>query len=45
MFEGLMHRKFQEIWKAMNKEIEGLQDCIARKDNSLESLSQEVLER
>ncbi|XP_066469332.1 coiled-coil domain-containing protein 159 isoform X1 [Tiliqua scincoides] len=44
MFEGLMQRKMQEVWRAMTKEVEGLQSSINQKENSMENLSHEFLE-
>lgn len=44
-FEGLMKRKIQEVWRAMAKEMEGLQSSITKKENSMENLSHEFLER
>lgn len=44
MFEGLMQRKIQEVWRAMAKEVEGLQSSVIKKGNSMEDLSQEFLE-
>lgn len=43
-FEGLMKRKIQEVWRAMAKEMEGLQSSITKKENSMENLSHEFLE-
>ncbi|KAH0628697.1 hypothetical protein JD844_010123 [Phrynosoma platyrhinos] len=42
--DGLMQRRIQEVWRAMAKEVEGLQGSMIQKENSMENLSQEVLE-
>ncbi|XP_053157639.1 coiled-coil domain-containing protein 159 isoform X2 [Hemicordylus capensis] len=44
MLEGLMQKKIQEVWRAMTKEVEGLQGSMIQKESSMENLSQEVLE-
>ncbi|XP_042304121.1 coiled-coil domain-containing protein 159 [Sceloporus undulatus] len=42
--DGLMQRRIQEVWRAMAKEVEGLQGSMIQKESSVENLSQEVLE-
>ncbi|XP_062975438.1 coiled-coil domain-containing protein 159 isoform X2 [Elgaria multicarinata webbii] len=43
MLDGLMQKRIQEVWKAMSKEVEGLQGSMIQKESSIENLSQEVL--
>nr|XP_020647302.1 coiled-coil domain-containing protein 159 isoform X2 [Pogona vitticeps] len=43
-FDGLLKRRIQEVWKAVAKEVEGLHGSMIQKENSVQSLSQEVLE-
>ncbi|XP_015668760.1 coiled-coil domain-containing protein 159 [Protobothrops mucrosquamatus] len=44
MFDELIQKKIQELWKTMNKEVEGLQSSMVQKQSSMENLSQDVLE-
>ncbi|XP_061438239.1 coiled-coil domain-containing protein 159 [Rhineura floridana] len=43
-FDGLMQRRIQEVWKVMAQEVQGLQGSMIEKANSMDNLSQEVLE-
>lgn len=45
MFDELIQKKIQELWKTMTKEVEGLQSSMVQKQSSMENLSQDVLER
>ncbi|XP_013918357.1 PREDICTED: coiled-coil domain-containing protein 159 isoform X1 [Thamnophis sirtalis] len=44
MFDELIQKKVQELWKTMTKEVEGLQNSMVQKQSSVENLSQDVLE-
>ncbi|XP_026572598.1 coiled-coil domain-containing protein 159 [Pseudonaja textilis] len=44
MFDELIQKKIQELWKTMSKEVEGLQSSMVQKQSSMENLSQDVLE-
>ncbi|KAL7988364.1 hypothetical protein Chor_007283 [Crotalus horridus] len=44
MFDELIQKKIQELWKTMTKEVEGLQSSMVQKQSSMENLSQDVLE-
>ncbi|KAJ7317059.1 hypothetical protein JRQ81_003221 [Phrynocephalus forsythii] len=44
MFDSLLQRRIQEVWRTMAKEVEGLHGSMIQKENSVESLSREVLE-
>ncbi|KAG8130053.1 hypothetical protein E2320_016683 [Naja naja] len=44
MFDELIQKKIQELWKTTSKEVEGLQSSMVQKQSSMENLSQDVLE-
>ncbi|XP_054859161.1 coiled-coil domain-containing protein 159 [Eublepharis macularius] len=44
LFEGLMQKRIQELWRAVAMEVEGLHGSMKQKESCVENLSQEVLE-
>ncbi|KAM6473454.1 coiled-coil domain-containing protein 159 isoform 1-T1 [Liasis olivaceus] len=44
MFDGLIQKKIQELWRSMTTEVEGLQGSMIQKQSSVENLAQDVLE-
>uniref|UniRef100_A0A8D0C388 Coiled-coil domain-containing protein 159 n=1 Tax=Salvator merianae TaxID=96440 RepID=A0A8D0C388_SALMN len=44
IIDSLMQKRIEEVWRAMTKEVQGLQGSMTEKESSVENLSQEVLE-
>ncbi|CAI5796293.1 Uncharacterized protein PODLI_1B005979 [Podarcis lilfordi] len=44
MFDSLIQKRIQDVWKVMTREVQGLHGSMIKKESSMENLSQEVLE-